>query len=223
MLESTSGTGIALLAEHSETEAPQGKCMIATDSLSSMQALVERRKDSGILMLSSVMHVLHCDRRAWELCQNIDTPATGDAPAGALPVPITDFAQGIVKMMGIRRDSKDWEQFQVRRVINNGQDSIFLSGIGLPDPGGLDDSKVLIILEQIKQRQGFSLERAKERFHFTARETEVIEHLMKGWTNKEIANAIAISELTVKEHIKHIMDKTRTSTRTAILMKILQG
>ena len=46
---------------------------------------------------------------------------------------------------------------------------------------------------------------------------------MKGWTNKEIANAIAISELTVKEHIKHIMDKTRTSTRTGILVKILQG
>ena len=197
--------------------------MIAMDSFSSTQALVEKRKDSGFLMLSSAMHVLHWNRRAWELCRNIATPATGDAPAGALPVPITDFAQGIVKMMGIRRDSKDWEQFQVRRVINNGQDSIFLSGIGLPDSAGLDDSRVLIILEPIKERQGFSLERAKERFHFTGRETEVIEHLMKGWTNKEIANAITISELTVKEHIKHIMDKTRTSTRTGILMKILQG
>ena len=48
-------------------------------------------------------------------------------------------------------------------------------------------SSVLIILEPITQRQGFSLERAKERFHFTGRETEVIEHLMKGLTNKEIA------------------------------------
>jgi DNA-binding CsgD family transcriptional regulator len=197
--------------------------MIAMDSFSSTQALVEKRKDSGFLMLSSAMHVLHWDRRAWELCRNIATPATGDAVAGALPMPITDFAQEIVKMMEIRRDSKDWEQFQVRRVIKNGQDSIFLSGIGLPAPGGLDASRVLIILEQITQRQGFSLERAKEQFHFTGREIVVIEHLMKGWTNKEIANAITISELTVKEHIKHIMDKTRTSTRTGILMKILQG
>ena len=197
--------------------------MIAMDSFSSTQALVEKRKDSGFLMLSSAMHVLHWDRRAWELCRNIATAATGDAMAGTLPMPIKDFAQGIVKMMGIRRDSKDWEQFQVRRVIKNGQDSIFLSGIGLPAPGGLDASRVLIILEQITQRQGFSLERAKEQFHFTSRETEVIEHLMKGWTNKEIANAITISELTVKEHIKHIMDKTLTSTRTGILVKILQG
>ena len=193
--------------------------MISLDSFSSTQALVEKRKDSGFLMLSSAMHVLHWDRRAWELCRNIASPATEDA----MPVPITDFASEIVKMMGIRRDSKDWEQFQVRRVIKNGQDSIFLSGIGLPAPGGLDASRVLIILEPITQRQGFSLEMAKEQFHFTGREIEVIEHLMKGWTNKEIANAITISELTVKEHIKHIMDKTRTSTRTGILVKILQG
>ena len=196
------------------------KCAIAMESFSSMQALIETRKDSGFLMLSSAMHVLHWDRRAWELCRNIVTPET---VAGALPVPITDFAHEIVKMMGVRREPKDWEQFQVRRVIKNGQDSIFLSGIGLPAPGGLDASRVLIILEQITQRQGFSLERAKEQFHFTGREIVVIEHLMKGWTNKEIANAITISELTVKEHIKHIMDKTRTSTRTGILMKILQG
>jgi len=189
------------------------------DSFSSVQALVEKRKNSGFLMLSSAMHVLHWDRRAWELCR-IATPET---VAGALPVPIMDFAHEIVKMMGVRREPKDWEQFQVRRVIKNGQDAISLSGIGLPDSAGLNDSRVLIILEPIKQRQGFSLERAKERFHFTGRETEVIEHLMKGLTNKEIAKAITISELTVKEHIKHIMDKTHTSTRTGVLMKILQG
>jgi DNA-binding CsgD family transcriptional regulator len=196
---------------------------IAMDSFSPLQTLIEKRTDPGFLMLSSTMHVLHWDRRAWELCRNIATPATGDADADALPGPITDFAHEILNVMGIRRELKDWEQFQVRRVIKNGQDSIFLSGIGLPDPGGLDDSRVLIILEQIKQRQGFSLERAKERFHFTGRETEVIAHLMKGWTNKEIANAINISEMTVKEHIKHIMDKTSTSTRTGILVQILQG
>src|SRR5438445_3092989 len=123
--------------------------MIAMDSFSSTQALVEKRKDSGFLMLSSAMHVLHWDRRAWELCRNIATPATGDAMAGTLPMPIKDFAQGIVKMMGIHRDSKDWEQLQVRRVIKNGQDSFFLSGLELPAPGALDGLLFLIIINTI--------------------------------------------------------------------------
>src|SRR5207302_9344851 len=126
--------------------------MIAMDSFSSTQDLVEKRKDSGFLMLSSAMHVLHWDRRAWELCRNIVSPATGNAMPVALPAPITDFAQGIVKIMGTRRDFKDWEQFQVRRVINNGQDSISLSAIGLPAPAPLHASRVPLIPEHTTQR-----------------------------------------------------------------------
>jgi DNA-binding CsgD family transcriptional regulator len=198
--------------------------MIATQFFSPVQRLVETRSGPGFLMLSSSMQVLHWDRRAWELCRKITLLMSEHRIAAeTLPLCLTDFAREIIKLMEVRSRPKDWEQFQLRRVIKNGPESIFLSGIGLPELGGLDDSRVLIILEEIARRQEFNLERVKERFHFTDRETEVIVHLLKGWTNKEIANAIAISELTVKEHIKHIMDKTKTSTRTGILAQILQG
>ena len=66
-----------------------------------------------------------------------------------------------------------------------------------------------------------TLDQARERFQLTEREQAVVEHLTKGWTNKEIAAALRITEQTVKEHIKHIMEKTGSTTRTAILMKIL--
>src|SRR5439155_278668 len=61
-----------------------------------------------------------------------------------------------------------------------------------------------------------------ERFRLTEREQAVVEHLIKGWTNKEIAANIGVAEQTVKEHIKHIMGKTGSTTRTALLVKILQ-
>ena len=173
-------------------------------------------------MLSASMRVLHWDRGASELCRQISLPR-GDTNTSPLPVCVTGLAADIVKLMEIRSEPKDWEQFQLRRLVKNGPDSIVLTGIGLPHLGGLNDSRVLIILERIRLRHKFSLERAKEQFHLTDRETEVIEHLMKGWTNKEIANEIAISEQTVKEHIKHIMDKTQTTTRTGILVQIFQG
>jgi DNA-binding CsgD family transcriptional regulator len=194
----------------------------ATQSFSEAQSVLATRAGSGFLMLSSSIQLLHWDREAWELCRKITT-LSDDPAESVLPSCVTEFAREIVKLMEIRSNPKDWEQFQLRRVIKSDEDSIFLSGIGLPGLGRLDDSRVLIILEQIARRQSFTLESVKERFHFTDRETEVIGHLLKGWTNKEIANAIAISQLTVKEHIKHIMDKTRTSTRTGILVQILQG
>ena len=196
--------------------------MPAIESFSEAQTVLAARVGSGFLMLSLSIQLLHWDREAWELCRKI-TALSDDPATDVLPSCVTEFAQEIVTLMKIRSNPKDWEQFQLRRVIKSDQDSIFLSGIGLPGLGRFDDSRVLIILEQIARRQNFTLESVKERFHFTDRETEVIGHLLKGWTNKEIANAIAISQLTVKEHIKHIMDKTRTSTRTGILVQILQG
>ncbi|HEY3198227.1 MAG TPA: LuxR C-terminal-related transcriptional regulator [Nitrospirales bacterium] len=196
--------------------------MPTTETFSEARSVVATRVGSGFLMLSSSIQLLHWDHQAQELCRRI-SGISGGSRAHILPLCVQDFAREIVTLMEIRSNPKDWEQFQLRQVIKSEQDSIFLSGIGLPELGGLDDSRVLIILEQIAPRQNFTLEKVKERFHFTDRETEVIEHLLKGWTNKEIANAIDISQLTVKEHIKHIMDKTRTSTRTGILVQILQG
>lgn len=197
--------------------------MAATEFLSPVQQVIERRSGAGFLMLSSSMQVLHWDRGASEICRQIISPPTGDTTTSTLPVCVTGLANEIVKLMEVRSEPKDWEQFQLRRLIKNGPDSVLLTGIGLPRLGGVKDSRVLIILERIRLRHKFSIERAKEHFHLTDRETEVIEHLMKGWTNKEIANEIAISEQTVKEHIKHIMDKTQTSTRTGILVQIFQG
>ena len=50
----------------------------------------------------------------------------------------------------------------------------------------------------------------------------MVKNLLKGWTNKEIAHDLAVSEQTVKEHIKHIMAKTKTTTRTGILVQVMQ-
>ena len=59
-----------------------------------------------------------------------------------------------------------------------------------------------------------------EQFNFTPREVMVVQNLLRGASNKQIANVLTISEQTVKEHFKHIMDKTHANTRTGILFKL---
>lgn len=78
-------------------------------------------------------------------------------------------------------------------------------------------------LEELGRRQQLSTDQAKERFQLTNREQSVVENLAKGWTNKEIANALKITEQTVKEHIKHIMRKTNSTTRTGVLVQIFRS
>ena len=60
----------------------------------------------------------------------------------------------------------------------------------------------------------------RERFRLTLREQEIVIYIADGQTNKEIAAALSISEHTVKEHIRHLLRKTKSSTRTAILAQI---
>jgi len=52
----------------------------------------------------------------------------------------------------------------------------------------------------------------------TPREHQVIRCLLDGRRNKEIATALAISEETVKNHLRSIRAKTGTSDRLAVAM-----
>ncbi len=59
-----------------------------------------------------------------------------------------------------------------------------------------------------------------EKYNLTARESETVELLSKGLSNKEIAARLGISIYTVKEHMKNISRKLNVSSRTAIVSKI---
>ena len=50
--------------------------------------------------------------------------------------------------------------------------------------------------------------------HLTERETEVLQLLADGRSNKEIARQLQIAETTVKSHVKNIMQKLDVASRT---------
>ena len=54
----------------------------------------------------------------------------------------------------------------------------------------------------------------------TDKEKEVVSLLIKGETNKEIAESIGISLPTVKMHMTSILEKAQVTNRTAAALKI---
>lgn len=56
----------------------------------------------------------------------------------------------------------------------------------------------------------------------TARETEILDFLAKGFLYKEIAAELFISKETVKKHIHNIYEKLQVQTRTEALNKIFR-
>lgn len=56
----------------------------------------------------------------------------------------------------------------------------------------------------------------------TDRELEVVRGVAKGWTNREIAQQLAISDRTVQGHLANIFAKLHVSSRTEVVTVALQ-
>jgi DNA-binding NarL/FixJ family response regulator len=59
-------------------------------------------------------------------------------------------------------------------------------------------------------------------FQLTARESEVAVFLVQGFSNQEIADALWISEHTVKSHLKSIFQKIGVTSRAQAIARISQ-
>lgn len=67
------------------------------------------------------------------------------------------------------------------------------------------------------------MKKVQETFDLSEREVAVIKCLCRGDSNKEIADRLFISELTVKGHLKKIYQKMDVHNRATLVSKILSG
>ena len=183
--------------------------------------LADLREGPGVMILTTGGQLQYINRRSWDLLRLINESTATYAAGGLLPAEVTEICRQIHHLRGAQSNVKDWEQVEIRRMAGGPEQPVLLRGFGLPGQDG-DQARVLIMMETVARRET-STHHAKVRFQLTAREHSVVEQLAKGWTNKEIAAELKITEPTVKAHIRHIMDKTKCSTRTGIVAQVLHA
>jgi DNA-binding CsgD family transcriptional regulator len=176
----------------------------------------------GIMLLTASRQLLYKNRWASELCRKIIQCQDGKTANGVLPPAVASLVDEICQILEVRADPKSWEQIQLSRCVNMPHSSVLLCGTALIDQTTAE-ARIVIVLSEvgIGAWEDTIIVQAKETFHLTARETMVLQHFLKGWTNKEIANEMRLAEQTIKEHFKHIAEKTGASSRTEIAMKII--
>ena len=55
-------------------------------------------------------------------------------------------------------------------------------------------------------------------YHITKKEKEILNYVCAGFTNKEVANKLYISEQTVKSHCNHLFKKFGVTNRTKLAL-----
>ncbi len=63
----------------------------------------------------------------------------------------------------------------------------------------------------------------KDEFSITKREVEVLELIVDGYNNKEIADKLFISIETVRNHIRHIYEKLHVHSKSEAVVKAIRG
>ena len=177
----------------------------------------------GIMLLTASRQLLYKNWWASELCRKIIQCQDGKTAHGVLPPAVVSLVDEICQILEVQTDPKDWEQIQLSRLVPMPHSYVLLCGTALIDQTTAD-ARIVIVLSEvgIGAWEHNIIVQAKEKFHLTARETTVVQHLLKGWTNKEIANEMRLAEHTVKVHFKHIAEKTGASSRIGIVMTIIQ-
>jgi DNA-binding CsgD family transcriptional regulator len=78
---------------------------------------------------------------------------------------------------------------------------------------------VFIIEETISNK--LDMNRIRQRFRLTRRETDVLRRVIDGLKNSEIARSLEIAEQTVKDHLSNIYMKSGFENRLALMRSLL--
>ncbi|RKH51353.1 helix-turn-helix transcriptional regulator [Corallococcus llansteffanensis] len=186
------------------TEREQHLLHALTPAIQRRMALDRRLREAGLLgpALGAALEVL--GRPAWVVTFGGRVMHTNKAGQARL----AQDAQGLTT--------------QVRDCIRSppGTGPLFSSGPlrtpGLPDhylvldPGPpLDPGSRLPVLTQ--------------RWGLTAREAQVLEHVVQGETNKAIALHLGCAERTVEVHVTHLLNKAQVESRSALISRFFQS
>lgn len=185
-----------------------------------LATLIESRKSPGIVILNGLGEVLHLNDAAWEILTVLRQH--GSAPEhGLMPKAITDLCEELQSKIKGHHTGPARRRLEIMRLLGTAGEGVLLRGSVFE--GGVDSPseqrRFLIVLDHIAEQTEKS-SNGKDRFGLTDRECEVAHALTKGLTNKEIGNALGITEPTVKAHIKHMMEKMKCTTRTAIVSQL---
>lgn len=199
---------------------------LQTDSTSLPNGLKFRHTEKldaaiGILVFTSTGQLLFMNHEAQAFISQFQPLATREKGTYLIPADVHLVVRNLISRLLECEHPKDCESIQIERLIIADDHRMLLRGICIPDEPLARESRLLIIMEKLHQTFEYPDANIQRRYHLTEREQMVIIYLMLGFTNKEIANRLNLSEYTVKEHLKRIMQKTKTTTRTGLLARMI--
>lgn len=110
------------------------------------------RARPGILIFSRARQLLHINSRALELTGHLNQAEIGPSH-DIRSASVRELSARIQETLDHRREANIWEIFELKRVIFETGRKILVRGFGLADRNSHEDSRIVIVLDEVGHRQ----------------------------------------------------------------------
>lgn len=176
----------------------------------------------GILVVTPGLRLVTLNAEAQQIMDELVSAETGMRAKGVFPSQFRELCRKVAKDLSANRDENHLDTSTLAKTIKVGNGTLSLTCFPIVHSYNPGDATIVLFMWRGQNLNEETIALAKKRFNLTIREVTVLECLTKGMTNKEIAKELHIVEQTVKDHVKNIMQKTHSKTRTGLVSQILQ-
>jgi len=185
--------------------------------MSELSEIIGRRSTPGILIFDMRKRLLYSNREALEMVPELQKMGKRGKPS--IPPEISHLCQELKTHR--EAEGKDLTVEVRSGVLDrklNPPFSVRAFFIGTEE--GKEPTHIMVLIEKITERHAVDVQKVKEQFELSRRESEVLGLLCEGLGNKEISERLFISEYTAKDHVKKIMRKLGVSSRSRIISSL---
>jgi len=201
--------------------------------MDSYSDIIQKRALAGVMILSAGKELLYVNEEARKFLRGLMgkgdlEPDPADGKDVSLPEPIPSLCDELLSAMGGEEKEEGEEKegkkhFIYKNIVSMGEE-YFLRAIPIHRISKKDGaSHVMITVERFSTRLTADIGKICSRFGLTKRETEVLKGLARGMTNRDISGLLFISEHTVKDHVKSLMQKIGVNNRSLLICRIFES
>lgn len=184
---------------------------------------INSRSDPGVIIINLKKKIIFINQSALEIFYSKRFNGHGEVPYSHLKLP-RNLSRIYAELIA-RRDRDDWkscpETVYLKKFIMIRKCQFLARAFIIMDAPNPSSTQFLVLIDKLALRPKMDLEFARINFHLSSKEFEVVQLLIGGRTNKEIACKLHIAECTVKEYLCTVMSKVRATTRAGVVAQVL--
>lgn len=172
----------------------------------------------GVVVLNHALVCLLTNPQADRLIRLLHESDPNHQAMSLLPKNLGEACRQLVMLLKKHPDPRSWGRVQLTRVIGGPVAPVFVRLHGIPAPAHQPEEYHLLMLLERISHEGRTTDVGEASANgLSQREQACLGLLAEGLTNKEIADRLGLSEHTIKEYFKRIMQKSGAKTRTGAL------